>query len=98
MKMNFFMRGFQRRVWCPKWTPASSRSFIVVSATNPPVGVSNPPHLRFRSRSGPVVAVATRPGHPGASEGACVVLLLPLAELEALARARLPVLLALLHP
>src|SRR5574341_1367480 len=27
-KMNCFIFGFQRRVWCPKWTPASSRSLI----------------------------------------------------------------------
>jgi hypothetical protein len=33
MKMNFFICGFQRRVWCPKCTPASSRSFITSSAT-----------------------------------------------------------------
>jgi len=29
-KMNFFIFGFQRFVWCPKWTPASSSSFIVI--------------------------------------------------------------------
>jgi hypothetical protein len=29
--------GFQRRVWWPKWTPASSNSFMVIStATIPP--------------------------------------------------------------
>ena len=26
--MYCFIFGFQRRVWCPKWTPASSRSLI----------------------------------------------------------------------
>src|SRR4051794_7338455 len=30
-KMYCFIFGFQRRVWCPKWTPASSSSFIVTS-------------------------------------------------------------------
>src|SRR6476469_8252570 len=30
-KMYGFIFGFQRRVWCPKWTPASSSSFIVTS-------------------------------------------------------------------
>src|SRR6185369_14553373 len=29
--MYGFIFGFQRRVWCPKWTPASSNSFIVTS-------------------------------------------------------------------
>ena len=24
VKMNLLIFGFQRRVWCPKWTPASS--------------------------------------------------------------------------
>src|SRR6476619_465861 len=27
-KMNFFIFGFHLFVWCPKWTPASSSSFI----------------------------------------------------------------------
>jgi hypothetical protein len=30
--MNFFIFGFQRRVWCPKWTPASSISRMVIGA------------------------------------------------------------------
>src|SRR5688572_5527845 len=33
-KMNGFIFGFQRLVWCPKWTPASRRSFITVALTN----------------------------------------------------------------
>jgi hypothetical protein len=28
VKMKRRILGFQRRVWCPKWTPASSRDFI----------------------------------------------------------------------
>src|SRR6476659_6362564 len=56
--MNGFIFGFQRFVWCPKWTPASSKSFNAI-----PFKV--PPNLSF-------------------------------AELEALACALLPVLLALL--
>ena len=31
-KMYFFIRGSQRLVWCPKWTPDSSRFFIVTTA------------------------------------------------------------------
>src|SRR5215510_3131342 len=34
--MYGFIFGFQRRVWCPKWTPASSSCFIVTTATDPP--------------------------------------------------------------
>jgi hypothetical protein len=26
--MYFFIFGFQRLVWCPKWTPASNSSFM----------------------------------------------------------------------
>src|ERR687884_438374 len=37
-KMNRFIFGFQRLVWCPKWTPASSNCFIVTTAT------ASPPH------------------------------------------------------
>src|SRR4051794_5690963 len=56
--MYCFIFGFQRFVWCPKWTPASSRSFNAIPFKVPPI--------------------------------------LAFAELEALARALLPVLLALL--
>ena len=31
-KMKRFIFGFQRRVWCPKWTPASSICRIVMTA------------------------------------------------------------------
>src|SRR4051794_16966513 len=33
VKMNRFIFGFQRRVWCPKWTPLSSRFFMLTTAT-----------------------------------------------------------------
>src|SRR5436190_15900647 len=32
-KMNRFIFGFQRRVWWPKWTPASSKSFMETTGT-----------------------------------------------------------------
>src|SRR5690242_12696109 len=32
VKMNRFIFGFHRRVWCPKWTPASSRLRMVTTA------------------------------------------------------------------
>src|SRR5262252_3120634 len=64
-KMNSFIFGFQRFVWCPKWTPASSRSFNAIPFKVPPLLTAPIGDLAF-------------------------------AELEALARALLPVLLALL--
>src|SRR5215831_19373544 len=90
MKMNFFICGFQRRVWCPKWTPASSRSFMPISATALlRWGWCLRPdwNRRFHPRGAPRRRIR------------CVrfVCLLPLAELEPLARTRAPVLLALLH-
>jgi hypothetical protein len=30
-KMNGFIFGFQRLVWCPKWTPASNKSFMAIA-------------------------------------------------------------------
>jgi hypothetical protein len=30
--MNRFIFGFQRRVWCPKWTPLSSSCFMLTTA------------------------------------------------------------------
>src|SRR4029077_1501282 len=64
--MYGFIFGFQRFVWCPKWTPASSKSFNAIPFKCPPL---------------------VKP-HPAPT--------LPFAELEALARALLPVLLAFL--
>src|SRR6266540_508384 len=32
-KIYGFIFGFQRLVWCPKWTPASSNCFIEISPT-----------------------------------------------------------------
>src|SRR4051795_3983485 len=66
--MYCFIFGFQRLVWCPKWTPASSRSFNAIPFKVPPL------------LTVPVPAMTA----------------LPFAELEALARALLPVLLAFL--
>src|SRR5579863_8859041 len=37
--MYSFILGFQRLVWCPKWTPASSNSFMVIVANEPPCSV-----------------------------------------------------------
>ena len=35
-KMYGFIFGFQRLVWWPKWTPASSRSFVAIPDKIPP--------------------------------------------------------------
>src|SRR5436189_1246623 len=35
-KMNGFIFGFHRFVWWPKWTPASSRSFVAIPDKFPP--------------------------------------------------------------
>src|SRR5262245_57725524 len=35
-KMYGFIFGFQRLVWCPKWTPASSRFFMLTSVIRLP--------------------------------------------------------------
>jgi hypothetical protein len=32
-KMNGFILGFHRLVWCPKWTPASNNSFTPILIT-----------------------------------------------------------------
>src|SRR5918993_3590334 len=35
--MYCFIFGFQRFVWCPKWTPASSKSFNAIPLKLPPI-------------------------------------------------------------
>src|SRR5262245_44579727 len=82
-KMNPFIFGFQRRVWCPKCTPASRSSFMVTGVDKPSSLIS--PGFRHR---GPELA------GPARGQGSK----LPLAELEAPAGALLSVLLPLLDP
>src|SRR5262249_9565975 len=41
-KMYSFIFGFQRFVWWPKCTPASSRSFIAIAANGPPYSINHP--------------------------------------------------------
>ena len=36
VKMKRFIFGFQRRVWWPKWTPASSSSFMETTGIESP--------------------------------------------------------------
>src|ERR1700675_3089568 len=49
--MYFCILGFQRFVWCPKWTPASSSSFIVSPAIVPPVRFASAAPFRGPSRA-----------------------------------------------
>src|ERR1700730_14687312 len=46
-KMYSFIFGFQRRVWWPKCTPASSNSFMVISTAKfPPLRIAVCAHER----------------------------------------------------
>ena len=47
-KMYSRIFGFQRRVWCPKWTPASSSCFMVVAAMGREPPVVPPPAVGSR--------------------------------------------------
>ena len=51
-KMNRFIFGFQRRVWCPKWTPASSIWRMVTTAMmgTPPLRLAAPRSWRRGDR------------------------------------------------
>ena len=58
-KMKRFIFGFQRRVWCPKWTPASSSCFMVTTAT-----MGSLPVVRCASR-----CAGAGPGAPKGDRG-----------------------------
>src|SRR5215471_7685448 len=84
-KMNSFILGFQRRVWWPKWSPASGSPFIVTGVDQPTSLATAPRPAVASGLSGPLCGLVI------------VVNGLSLAELEAAPRALLSVLLALLH-
>src|SRR3989304_6324434 len=74
-KMFFCIFGFQRFVWCPKCTPASSNSFIVNAAMSPP-----PVCPRRATASDTPRTAGTRPRHgprrarpPTGRRAACVM-------------------------
>src|SRR5208282_4643298 len=100
-KMYSFIFGFQRRVWWPKCTPASSNSFIVISTAN------GPPHLvrclqpggRLCGPSpGRTSSCRHLAGHEFSSANRAGELSqLALAELEAFARTLLAILLTFAH-
>ena len=88
--MYSFIFGFQRLVWCPKWTPASSSSFMLTDGRGQVTASCDRDHSR------PCRHCA--PGFPASADAARGRLgrELTLAELEAATGALLPVLLALL--
>src|SRR5437867_12161807 len=91
--MYSFIFGFQRLVWCPKWTPASSSSFMVTA------GATLASTLVAKKRLLDCASPGRRPGFPASRQaGGSRLPSLPLAELEATARALLAVLLPLLDP
>src|SRR4029453_14968817 len=85
-KMYSFIFGFQRFVWCPKWTPASSSSLILTVVDKYRLLVVS------ITAGTPPWRPAFRPP-PGDARGGSW---LTLAELEPTPGALLPVLLALL--
>src|SRR5215211_5308975 len=54
-KMYSFIFGFHRFVWCPKWTPASKRSFIATAKKSPPLSLAE---LEPFARAGHAVLLA----------------------------------------
>src|SRR4051812_26827662 len=58
VKMNRFIFGFQRRVWCPKWTPLSSSCFMLTTAIVQPFCMRGPAR---GPRSSVVAATGWRP-------------------------------------
>src|SRR5262249_44858558 len=89
-KMYSFIFGFQRFVWCPKWTPASSRSVIAVTAKLPPFSILLNTQTSTRGQR------ADR--NPGPAVGALPLhdVISTFTELEALARSGHSVFLAFL--
>ena len=64
VKMKRFIFGFQRRVWWPKWTPASSSSRMETTAKGLApflVGLALQPAGRGRNRA-QSAGTPTRPG------------------------------------
>src|SRR2546430_11010583 len=58
VKMKRFIFGFQRRVWCPKWTPLSrswrivTTAMVVLLLSAPSAGVPRPERSRFLAPAG----------------------------------------------
>src|SRR5512132_3739157 len=83
-KMNFFIFGFHLFVWCPKWTPASSSSFIEIETRKhllfPPDSAGAYPTLSLAElEPGPRSALAVFLSflHPGVAGQKALFLQLP---------------------
>src|SRR3990172_11220660 len=65
--MYRFIFGFQRFVWCPKWTPASSSCFIEITALCPFAIPFFPPSVQglFRRALRPSPFTPSLRGTPG---------------------------------
>ena len=61
-KMKRFIFGFQRRVWCPKWTPASSICRIVMTAMEDSFAVDSPAAGAGATASGGGCVIDDPPG------------------------------------
>src|SRR5687767_14565679 len=102
-KMNLRILGFHRRVWCPKWTPASrsARSWAgtamggtdLLRSVRPPPDSADAAIRRCAADTHGILVRCVN--FAGRQSAGCT---LPLRELEALACLRLPVLLPLDHP
>jgi len=57
VKMNLFILGFHLRVWCPKWTPLASSSFMLTTAM---AGRSSRTPRRFSITASPGAASVLR--------------------------------------
>src|SRR5215218_162857 len=64
VKMNRFIFGFQRRVWCPKWTPLSSSCFMLTTAIAASLFCARPPAAHLGSSRAPGGAPPWRPAAP----------------------------------
>src|SRR5215207_3659899 len=83
-KMNGFIFGFHRFVWWPKWTPASSRSFVAIPDKFPPSCLALA-ELEALARASQTVLLALLHPRVGSEEA---VLLESLAQLEVVAAER----------
>src|SRR3954470_4015265 len=75
VKMKRFIFGFQRRVWCPKWTPLSrswrivTTAMVVLLLSAPSAGVPRPEHSRFLASAGRPARLAPAASPPASLAG-----------------------------
>src|SRR5690606_16744320 len=69
VRMKRFTFGFQRRVWCPKWTPLSSSWRMVTTAMVVSLYQGTPLACRLRLRCQRALASLVSDTHPPSSEG-----------------------------